>query len=64
MLLDLRCEVRQALKEMLATHHKLAERLDDLERRYDAQFKSMFDAIRRLMAPPKNRPRQIGFKPV
>ena len=51
------------LKEVLATHHKLAERLNDLERRYDARFKSVFDAIRRLMAPPKIRPRQIGFKP-
>jgi len=50
-------------KEMLATHHKLAERLDDLERRYDAQFKSVFDAIRRLMAPPRGHSRQIGFKP-
>jgi len=36
--------------------------LDDLEKRYDAQFKVVFDAIRQLMAPPESKPRRIGFR--
>jgi len=51
------------LREMMIAHKDLARRLDELEKRYDARFKNIFDAIRQLMAPPKQRPRQIGFKP-
>lgn len=39
------------LRAMLAADRSLARRLDALERRYDDQFKSVFDAIRRLMSP-------------
>jgi hypothetical protein len=48
----------------LVLHHKdLARRLDELEAHYDDQFKIVFDAIRRLMAPPRRkRPRAIGFR--
>ena len=49
------------LREMLATHRDLARRLDELERKYDAQFKVVFDAIRQLMAPPEPPRRRIGF---
>jgi len=51
------------LREILSTHADLARRLDDLERKYDVQFKVVFDAIRELMAPPaaSRRPR-IGFR--
>lgn len=36
--------------------------LDDLEKKYDAQFKGVFDAIRKLMEPPTApTKRQIGF---
>jgi len=49
------------LREMLAGNAGLARKLDALEKRYDAQFKVVFEAIRQLMAPP-TRPRQeIGF---
>ncbi|MEK7657031.1 MAG: ORF6N domain-containing protein [Elusimicrobiota bacterium] len=51
------------LREMLAGDKDLAERLDALEERYDAQFKCVFDAIRQLMAPPKEALRRIGFQP-
>jgi hypothetical protein len=40
----------------------LAKRLDELERQYDGQFKTVFDAIRELTAPPKEPPRRIGFQ--
>jgi hypothetical protein len=49
------------LREMLATHKDLARKLEQLERKYDAQFKVVFDAIRQLMAPPESKRRRIGF---
>ena len=42
-------------------HRGLVARLDELERKYDAQFRVVFDAIRALMEPQKKPPRQIGF---
>jgi hypothetical protein len=50
------------LRQMLASHADLARKLATLERKYDAQFKVVFDAIRQLMAPAKPPPkRRIGF---
>jgi len=50
------------LREMIATNRDLARRLDELEKRYDAQFKGVFDTIRQLMAPPTKARRSIGFR--
>lgn len=50
------------LRQMLATHVELARRLDALERKYDARFKQVFQAIRQLMAPPEEIKRPIGFR--
>ena len=36
------------LRQMLASNAELARKLDTLERKYDAQFKVVFDAIRQL----------------
>ena len=41
----------------------LARKLDALEKKYDAQFKVVFDAIRELMTPAEQPKRQIGFHP-
>jgi len=49
------------LREMIATHKDLARKLEALEKRYDAQFKVVFDAIRELMARPEPNKRNIGF---
>jgi hypothetical protein len=50
------------LRQLLATHVDLARKLDALEKKYDAQFKVVFDAIRALMAPPPEPRRgRIGF---
>jgi hypothetical protein len=53
------------LRRILADNARLARRLDELERKYDVQFKAVFDAIRQLMQKPKpypeKPPRQIGF---
>ena len=51
------------LWRMLASHADLAPKLDALERKYNAQFRVVFDAIRELMAPPARKPRSIGFHP-
>jgi phage regulator Rha-like protein len=51
------------LRRMLASHEDLARKLDALEKKYDAQFKAVFDAIRQLMTPPAPKRRQIGFRP-
>jgi hypothetical protein len=48
------------LRRILATHKDLADKLDELEKRYDQQFRVVFDAIRQLMAPASRTP-QIGF---
>jgi hypothetical protein len=49
------------LREILASHSELARRLDEMESRYDEQFRVVFDAIRDLMTPPDTPRRQIGF---
>ena len=49
------------LREMLATHKDLALKLNEMENKYDAQFKVVFDAIRQLMTPPEPKKRKIGF---
>ncbi len=41
------------LREMIASHRDLVRRMDNLEKKYDAQFRGVFDAIRELMEPPK-----------
>ncbi len=50
------------LRELVATNRDLARRLDELEKRYDSQFKVVFDAIRQLMTPPERPRRSIGFR--
>jgi len=50
------------LREMLATHKDLARKLLALERRYDKQFRAVFDAIRLLMTEEEKQKRKIGFK--
>ncbi len=50
------------LRRMLASHADLARKLAALEKKYDAQFKVVFDAIRQLMAPPEPKRRRIGFQ--
>ena len=49
------------LRQMLASHVELARKLSALEKKYDAQFKVVFDAIRQLMEPPPPKRRHIGF---
>jgi len=49
------------LRRLLLTHRELSEKLAALEKKYDAQFRVVFDAIRALMNPPIPTRRRIGF---
>ena len=49
------------VRRMLASNADLARKLDAMEKRYDSQFKAVFDAIRQLMAPETKPLREIGF---
>ncbi len=49
------------LRELLSTHKDLAQKLAQLEKKYDHQFKIVFDAIHELMAPPIKPKRPMGF---
>ncbi len=51
------------LRQLLASNSALAQKLEALERKYDAKFRIVFDAIRQLLAPPKKPPKPpIGFR--
>lgn len=50
------------LRRLLPSNTELARKLDALEKKYDAQFKVVFDAIRELMKPPEPQRRKIGFQ--
>jgi hypothetical protein len=50
------------LRQLIASHADLAQKLAELEEKYDAQFKVVFEAIRQMMVGPTVTPRkQIGF---
>jgi hypothetical protein len=49
------------LRRLVASYPGLARRLDELESKYDFQFKEIFDAIRSLMTQPERPRRSIGF---
>ena len=51
------------LRRILASNEELARKVEALEKRYDGQFKIVFDAIRQLMTPPQPKREQIGFRP-
>ena len=50
------------LRQILSVHKELDRKLQDLEKKYDNQFKAVFDAIRQLMTPPDEpSKRKMGF---
>jgi phage regulator Rha-like protein len=49
------------LRQILASHADLASKLEELEKKYDAQFRVVFDALRQLMNPPEPKKKEIGF---
>ena len=49
------------LRLLLASHEDLARKLEEMEKKYDGQFRIVFDAIRRLMTPPSTTSGEMGF---
>ena len=50
------------LREMLASNKELSKKLEEMEKKYDEQFRVVFDAIRALMTSPDKPKGKIGFK--
>ena len=50
------------LRQLLSTHKDLAAKLEELEKKYDAQFKVVFDATRQIIYTPEKPKREIGFR--
>jgi hypothetical protein len=49
------------LRRLLVSNAELARKLEALEKKHDARFKIVFDALRELMTPPEPKQRKIGF---
>ena len=49
------------LREMLAGHKDLQKKIEDMEARYDEQFRVVFEAIRQLLSEEKKPKKRIGF---
>lgn len=49
------------LREMLATHKDLARKIEEMEKKYDHQFKVVFEAIKQLLEPPVKSKGKVGF---
>lgn len=49
------------IREMLATHKELKKKIEEMEKKYDYQFKVVFDAIKQLIEPPQKSSKRIGF---
>lgn len=49
------------LRKILASHGKLERKLTELEKRYDSQFKVVFDVIQKLITEPVKKKKSIGF---
>jgi hypothetical protein len=49
------------LRQMLLSHAELSRKVNALEKKYDSNFKAVFDALRQLMQPPQEPKRTIGF---
>ena len=51
------------MREILQVHKDLWQKIKKMEKRYDRQFKIVFDALRQLLEPPEKPRRRIGFQP-
>lgn len=49
------------LRELLATHKELKQKIDEMEKKYDHQFKIVFDVIKCLIEPAQKSGKRIGF---
>lgn len=50
------------LRDMLSTHKDLRRKIEAMEKKYDHQFKVVFDTIKQLIEPPPKPGKRIGFR--
>ena len=50
------------LRRVLESHRSLADKIDELQDKYDRKFAVVFEAIRKLMTPPRSTRGRIGFR--
>jgi hypothetical protein len=50
-------------RKMLSSHQELRKKIEELEAKYDYQFRAVFKAIKRLIEPPHKPKKRIGFNP-
>ena len=51
------------LKEVIMSHKGIQRKIENMERKYDQQFRVVFDAIKQLLIPPEKSKGKIGFHP-
>ncbi|MFZ5801521.1 MAG: ORF6N domain-containing protein [Candidatus Omnitrophota bacterium] len=51
------------LREMIRSHQKIWEKIEEMEKRYDGQFKVVFEALRQMLTPSEKPRGRIGFHP-
>ena len=50
------------LRELLLRHRNLEKKIEEMEKKYDVQFKVVFDAVREILEPRNAKPKKpIGF---
>jgi len=49
------------LRALLSTHKDLQRKIEEMEKKYDQQFRVVFDTIRALITPPETKRKKIGF---
>ena len=49
------------LRKMLATHAELKKKIEEMEEKYDKQFRVVFEALRQLLEADEKPKRKIGF---
>lgn len=49
------------MREMLMNYEEVKQKIEDMEQKYDYQFKVVFEAVRELLNPPKKSEKKIGF---
>lgn len=51
------------LRAMFASHKELRRKIEEMEKKYDYQFKVVFKAVKEILEPPGQPKEPIGFKP-
>ena len=49
------------LRRLMDSNRDLAQKIGEMEDKYDGQFRVVFDAIRQLISPPAEPSRELGF---